>query len=59
MEDHLDEISGSEEEERVVGVVDPKHIKFGSRKYYRYIGSLTIPPCTQNVVWTILKKVAY
>ncbi|KAK4482643.1 hypothetical protein RD792_009807 [Penstemon davidsonii] len=41
----------------MVGVIDPKLIKFGSRKYYRYIGSLTIPPCTQDIVWTIVRKV--
>ncbi|KAL2488713.1 Alpha carbonic anhydrase 7 [Forsythia ovata] len=43
--------------ERAVGIIDPKLIKFGSRKYYRYIGSLTVPPCTQNIIWTILRKV--
>ncbi|KAK6163345.1 hypothetical protein DH2020_000209 [Rehmannia glutinosa] len=43
--------------EKTVGIVDPRLIKFGSRKYYRYIGSLTVPPCTQNIVWTIVRKV--
>lgn len=44
--------------ERAVGIIDPKLIKLGSRKYYRYIGSLTVPPCTQDVSWTILRKVS-
>ncbi|MCD9640795.1 hypothetical protein HAX54_026444 [Datura stramonium] len=43
--------------ERKIGVIDPKKVKLGSRKYYRYIGSLTVPPCTQDVVWTIVRKV--
>lgn len=44
--------------ERTVGIIDPEWIKLGSRKYYRYIGSLTVPPCTQDVVWTIVRKVS-
>ncbi|KAL0460176.1 UNVERIFIED_CONTAM: Alpha carbonic anhydrase 7 [Sesamum latifolium] len=43
--------------ERIVGVVNPKLVEWGSRKYYRYMGSLTVPPCTQNIIWTIMKKV--
>nr|KYP50036.1 hypothetical protein KK1_028191 [Cajanus cajan] len=54
---HLKAISDSTEAERVVGVVDPRQIKVVYKQYYRYNGSLTIPPCTQNVSWTILREI--
>jgi len=39
-------------------VIDPSTLLPGNRSYYTYMGSLTTPPCSEGVLWLVMKQPA-
>ncbi|KAK8667489.1 hypothetical protein V6N13_007638 [Hibiscus sabdariffa] len=48
---------GMENSEVPLGIMSANKLNRKSHKYYRYVGSLTTPPCIEDIKWTILGKV--
>ncbi|KAI0527342.1 hypothetical protein KFK09_002942 [Dendrobium nobile] len=57
VEKYIGAISRKMDAKVEIGIIDPKEISRVIDKYYRLKGSITIPPCTEGVTWTINRNV--
>ena len=57
LEPYLEMIADRKDREEKMGMMDPRGARGKASVYYRYVGSLTTLPCSEGVIWTIVKRV--
>ena len=49
-------LDGGDRVRMPAGLIDVKALLPTDQRYYQFIGSLTTPPCTEGVLWNVLKS---